>query len=59
MADGFISYQCAEREAAKTIADRLAGFTLDVWLDAKLNPGGSVDEKIAQAIKAAKAVLTG
>src|SRR5262245_29411928 len=58
MADVFISYQRAEHDAVQIIANKLVELKVDIWFDAKLQPGGSFDEEIAQAIKDAKAVLT-
>jgi hypothetical protein len=58
MADVFISYQRAEREAVQIIADKLAQLKLEIWFDTKLRAGSSFDEEIDLAIKDAKSVLT-
>ena len=57
MADVFISYQRAERDAVAIIADKLADLRLEVWFDSKLRPGGTFDEEIATQLETAKAVL--
>jgi hypothetical protein len=57
MADVFISYQRAERDAVTIIAEKLTELRLDVWFDSKLRPGGTFDEAIATQLEAAKAVL--
>jgi hypothetical protein len=58
MADIFISYQRAERDAVAIIAEKLVELRLDVWFDSKLRPGGIFDEEIATQLETAKAILT-
>lgn len=57
MPDVFISYKQEERDAVRIIADALTALKLDVWFDTRLRAGGSFDEEIAAALRAAKAVL--
>jgi hypothetical protein len=56
--DIFISYKREEGEAVQIIADTLSDLKLEVWFDRRLKSGGTFDEEIAGALKAARAVLT-
>ena len=58
MPDVFISYKREEGEAVQIIADTLSDLKLEVWFDRRLKSGGTFDEEIAGALKAARAVLT-
>ena len=57
MVDVFVSYKQEEREAVQIIASTLADLKLVIWFDTKLRAGGSFDEEIAAALRAANAVL--
>jgi hypothetical protein len=57
LVDVFVSYKQEEREAVQIIASTLADLKLDIWFDTKLRAGGSFDEEIAAALRAANAVL--
>lgn len=55
--DVFISYKREERERCAEIYERLRALKLEVWFDARLDPGTRFDDEIEQAIRAARAVL--
>lgn len=55
--DVFISYKREERERCAEIYERLKALKLEVWFDARLEPGTRFDDEIEQAIRAARAVL--
>jgi len=57
LVDVFVSYKQEEREAVQIIASTLADLKLVIWFDTKLRAGGSFDEEIAAALRAANAVL--
>lgn len=57
LVDVFISYKQDEREAVQIIASALSDLKLAVWFDASLRSGDSFDEKIAEALGSAAAVL--
>ncbi|MBU6165579.1 MAG: TIR domain-containing protein [Alphaproteobacteria bacterium] len=55
--DIFISYSSDDRARAKLFADAFAAAGLSVWWDAGLRAGDAYDQKIEQALRAAKAVI--
>ena len=55
--DIFISYSSDDRARAKLFADAFAAAGLTVWWDAGLRAGDAYDQKIEQALRAAKAVV--
>ncbi|MBU6165959.1 MAG: TIR domain-containing protein, partial [Alphaproteobacteria bacterium] len=57
MTDIFISYSSDDRARAKLFADAFAAAGLNVWWDAGLRAGDAYDQKIEQALRAAKAVV--
>lgn len=57
MPDVFISYKREERQRCVEIFDRLVALKLDVWFDARLDPGTRFDDEIEAAVRTAKAVL--
>ncbi len=57
MADVFISYKREERDAVRLLAEELKALRLDVWFDEALQSGVTFDDRIAQEIETAKAVL--
>lgn len=57
MPDVFISYKREERPRCLEIHDRLAALKLDVWFDARLDPGTRFDDEIEAAVRSAKVVL--
>lgn len=57
MSDVFISYKREERDAVRLIAEELRALRLDVWFDEALQSGVTFDDRIAQEIETAKAVL--
>ena len=57
MPDVFISYKREERPRCLEIFERLAALKLDVWFDARLDPGTRFDDEIETAVRSAKVVL--
>lgn len=57
MTDIFISYSHEDRGAARRFAEALQAEGLSVWWDEALRSGEAFDERIEQALKAAKAVV--
>jgi adenylate cyclase len=57
MSDVFISYSHENRSTARLYAQALEGQGLSVWWDDALRSGEAFDEKIEQALRAAKAVV--
>jgi TIR domain len=57
MADVFISYSSADREAARVLAERLGERGLAVWWDRSIPPGRVYDEVIQEALHAAGCVV--
>lgn len=55
--DVFISYKREERERCIEIYEKLRALKLEVWFDARLDPGTRFDDEIEAAIRAARAVL--
>ncbi|MBU6165580.1 MAG: TIR domain-containing protein [Alphaproteobacteria bacterium] len=55
--DIFISYSSDDRARAKLFADAFAAAGLNVWWDAGLRAGDAYDQKIEQALRAARAVV--
>lgn len=57
MPDIFISYKREERARCERIASKLRALGLDVWFDAKLEPGKNFDREIEASVAKCKAVL--
>lgn len=57
MPDVFISYKREERARCERIAAKLRALGLDVWFDAKLEPGKNFDREIEASVAKSKAVL--
>jgi hypothetical protein len=55
--DLFISYNRGERERVHALALAFESLGLTVWFDARLEPGITFDEEIAQQLKAARCVV--
>jgi hypothetical protein len=55
--DLFISYSRRERERVHALALAFERLGLTVWFDARLEPGITFDEEIAQQLKAARCVV--
>jgi hypothetical protein len=55
--DVFISYKREERPRIEILAQKLKAVGLKVWFDASLDAGATFDEKIANTLTAARAVL--
>jgi hypothetical protein len=57
MADVFISYASQDREAARTLGERLVEHGHSVWWDRTIPPGRAFDEVIQEALSAARCVV--
>jgi hypothetical protein len=57
MADIFISYASQDRDAARTLGERLVEHGHSVWWDRTILPGRAFDEVIQEALGAARCVI--
>ena len=57
MADIFVSYAREDRERVRPLVDALEKSGWDVWWDPEMVPGPSFDDRIQQAIDAARCVI--
>lgn len=57
VADVFISYKREERQAVERLAQELRRLGLDVWFDARLEPGKAFTDEIVEEIDNCRAML--
>ena len=57
MAEIFISYASQDRDAARTLSERLVQHGHSVWWDRTILPGRAFDEVIQEALSAARCVI--
>jgi hypothetical protein len=57
MADIFISYASQDRDAARTLSERLVEHGHSVWWDRTIPPGRAFDEVIQEALSTARCVI--